>query len=85
MRAPGLSRRVDVAFCAATNKDLRALVSAATRRENVYFRVGIAEVVLPPPRNRPEAIPALLAHELAKLLTAPTAHLSLVEQCLLRP
>ena len=78
-------RQVDVAFCSATNKDLRALVSAGTLREDLYFRVGRPAVTLPPLRNRPEEIPALIAQELAKLSTMAKPHVSLVEQCLLRP
>jgi len=78
-------RTVDFAFCSATNKDLRALVSAGTLREDLYFRVGRPAVTLPALRNRPEEIPALIAQELAKLSTAAKPHVSLVEQCLLRP
>jgi len=78
-------RRVDFALCSATHKDLRSLVAAGTLREDLYFRVGRPAVQLPPLRNRPEEIPALIAGELARLSPAPTAHVSLVEQCLLRP
>jgi transcriptional regulator with GAF, ATPase, and Fis domain len=77
--------KVDVAFCSATNKDLRALVAAGMLREDLYFRIGRPAVALPALRNRPEEIPALIAHQLAALSPAPTAHVSLVEQCLLRP
>ncbi|HWU86341.1 MAG TPA: sigma 54-interacting transcriptional regulator, partial [Kofleriaceae bacterium] len=77
--------KVDFAFCSATNKDLRALVAAGTLREDLYFRVGRPAVTLPALRNRPEEIPALIAHGLAALSPAPTMHVSLVEQCLLRP
>jgi len=69
----------------ATNKDLRALVSAKALREDLYFRVGRPAVTLPPLRNRPEEIAELIAAELAKLSGRPQAHVSLVEQCLLRP
>src|SRR6185369_6106967 len=71
--------------CSATNKDLRALVSAGTLREDLYLRVGRPAVTLPALRNRPEEIPALIAQELAKLSAAAKPHVSLVEQCLLRP
>ena len=79
------SQQVDFALCSATNKDLRALVAAGKLREDLYFRVGRPSVTLPALRNRPEEIPALIAHELAKLSPSPTVHVSLVEQCLLRP
>jgi DNA-binding NtrC family response regulator len=78
-------RKVDFAFCSATNKDLRALVAAGTLREDLYFRVGRPAVTLPALRNRPDEIPALIAQELGKLSPAPRAHVLLVEQCLLRP
>jgi DNA-binding NtrC family response regulator len=78
-------RAVDFAFCSATNKDLRALVAAGTLREDLYFRVGRPAVTLPALRNRPEEIPALIAQELAKMVAGPSAHVSLIEQCLLRP
>jgi DNA-binding NtrC family response regulator len=78
-------RKVDFALCSATNKDLRALVAAGTLREDLYFRVGRPAVTLPALRNRPEEIPALIANELARLSTVPTAHVSFVEHCLLRP
>jgi transcriptional regulator with PAS, ATPase and Fis domain len=78
-------RKVDFAFCSATNKDLRTLVAAGTLREDLYFRIGRPAVTLPALRNRPEEIPALIVQELAALSPAPTAHVSLVEQCILRP
>jgi len=78
-------RKVDFAFCSATNKDLRALVAAGMMRDDLYFRVGRPALTLPALRNRPEEIPALIASELARLPSAPTAHVSLVEQCVLRP
>ena len=78
-------RKVDFALCSATNKDLRALVAAGRLREDLYFRIGRPAVTLPPLRNRPEEIPALIACELARMTPAQAAHVSLVEQCLLRP
>ena len=78
-------RKVDFALCSATNKDLRSLVATGSLREDLYFRIGRPAVLLPALRNRPEEIPALIAQELARLSPAPTAHVSLVEQCLLRP
>ncbi|TMQ22274.1 MAG: FHA domain-containing protein [Deltaproteobacteria bacterium] len=78
-------RKVEFALCSATNKDLRALVAAGALREDLYFRVGLPAVSVPPLRNRPEEIPALIAEELGRLSPPPGAHVSLVEQCLLRP
>jgi DNA-binding NtrC family response regulator len=78
-------RKVDFHLCSATNKDLRALVGASALREDLYFRVGQPTVLLPALRNRPEEIPVLIARELAALSSPPAIHVSLVEQCLLRP
>ena len=77
--------KVDLAFCSATHKDLRALVATGALREDLYFRIGRPAVTLPPLRNRPEEIPPLIAQQLGAMSAAPAAHVSLVEQCLLRP
>ena len=78
-------RKVDLGFCSATNKDLRALVAAGALREDLYFRIGSPAVNLPPLRSRPEEIALLAAAEIAKVSPALSAHVSLVEQCLMRP
>jgi transcriptional regulator with GAF, ATPase, and Fis domain len=78
-------RKVDFGFVSATNKDLRALVGKGALREDLYFRVGRPAVTLPPLRNRPEEIAQLVTAELTKVSGALTAHVTLVEQCLLRP
>jgi transcriptional regulator with GAF, ATPase, and Fis domain len=77
--------KVDLLMCSATNKDLRALVSAGKLREDLYFRIGRPEVTVPALRNRPEEIAFLVADELQRAGLALTAHALLVEQCLLRP
>jgi len=76
-------RKIELGFCSATNKDLRALVAAGTVREDFYFRIGRPVVQLPALRNRPEEIVALIVRELEAASLGP--HVSLVEQCLLRP
>jgi DNA-binding NtrC family response regulator len=78
-------RKVDFALCTATNKDVRALVGAGAFREDLYFRLASPTVTVPALRDRPEEIPALIAEELARQEPAMTAHVSLVELCLLRP
>ncbi|MDB4966183.1 MAG: Two-component system regulatory protein [Myxococcales bacterium] len=83
----GASRpsKSDFQLCSATNKDLRVLVAAGALREDLYFRVGRPLVTVPALRNRPEEIALLVGEELERVAPTLAAHVSLVEQCLLRP
>jgi two-component system response regulator HydG len=55
------SRRVDVFAVAATNRDLRAEASAGKFRSDLYYRLGMIELHIPPLRDRREDIPYLTA------------------------
>jgi transcriptional regulator with GAF, ATPase, and Fis domain len=56
---------VDVRVIAATNRDLEQMVAARTFREDLYYRLHVVEVHVPPLRDRAEDIPPLIDHLLS--------------------
>lgn len=68
VRAVGenIDRPVDVRIIAATHKDLKAAIREARFREDLFYRLSVIPVVIPPLRHRKEDIPVLAEHFLKK-------------------
>lgn len=82
-------RKTDVRVISATNKDLRAMIAAGTFREDLFYRVNLIELELPPLRDRGRDVVTLARQVLAKaaqrynrleLVLSPDAETWLMQQ-----
>jgi DNA-binding NtrC family response regulator len=64
------TRHIDVRIVAATNADLRAALEQGTFREDLYYRLNVVPINIPPLRERNEDIPFLAEHFVLKVAAA---------------
>jgi transcriptional regulator with PAS, ATPase and Fis domain len=62
----GNGRRVNVRVIAATNRNLRDMITQGTFREDLYYRLNVIHIVVPPLRERREDVPALVDYFLSR-------------------
>lgn len=78
------SIKVDVRLIAATNKDLEKAVADEKFRQDLYYRLNIIAITLPPLRERVEDIPLLVEHFLQKYNAQNARHIATVHEETLR-
>ncbi len=67
--------RVDVRVVAATNQDLAQLASERRFRADLFYRINVIPIFLPPLRERPDDIPELVEHFVRKYTACLNKHI----------
>jgi two-component system response regulator HydG len=75
-------RQFDVRIIAATNRDLDAAIRNATFRQDLYFRLNVVQIKLPPLRERKTDIPALVTSFLEKYANADEPPMAISEEAM---
>jgi transcriptional regulator with GAF, ATPase, and Fis domain len=76
--------KVDVRIIAATNRNLREMVREKTFREDLYYRLAVVTIELPPLRKRSEDIPLLIEHFLRENTTSNLSPVNAISKAALR-
>jgi DNA-binding NtrC family response regulator len=85
MRVGGTSLyELDFRLVCATNRDLRAMIAEREFREDLYYRINVISLHLPPLRDRREDIPLLAAHFIKRFAVDPKKRIRLTPEALER-
>lgn len=68
------STKVDVRIISATNRDLSKMIQEGTFREDLFYRLNVFQITLPPLRKRPEDLELLINHFINKLSASESKH-----------
>jgi two-component system response regulator HydG len=68
--ADGGARHVNVRIIGATHRNLREMITQGTFREDLYYRLNVIQILVPPLRERREDIPELITHFLGRFVAA---------------
>ena len=82
--ADGGSRHVDVRVVAATNRNLRELIAQGTFRDDLFYRLNVIHIIVPPLRDRREDIPELVDHFLGRYTAANRSAITAVSPAALK-
>ncbi len=74
----------DFRVICATNRDLRGMVKNGTFREDLYYRLNVVNITIPPLRERVDDIPLLVSHFIGKYCTSMSRDLITIEPAALR-